>query len=196
MYFQKLEALSQSREYTRYYPTIEALDSWLAFLPKSYRDRVQPEMFAVNEKVGYEISYVLFKKLVELNILNERYVVQCPSCDRVISFIEELESVVDEIENYNDIGNSCFDCEYEHQLTTDNIYIIYRLVETPNLNNVQKKNFLHINSEGPLEAPKTLSQNILEDTQKYIDKIGAEALKKVGSDKIKEQVDFILSYQI
>lgn len=139
MYFQKLERLKNEDRFKEQYMIIDSLDQWLALIPKTYKDRLVPELFSVNQEVPLDISFELFDKLTTMNILNERYAIQC-SCGQILMFSDTIESALDFIIKYNIETVECDFCEKLVGLNTDNVIVVYKLIEKANMSIFSKKN--------------------------------------------------------
>lgn len=131
MFFPKLEVLSQKDEYKTLSQIIDSLDTWLAILPKSYRNSIIPEMFSRDEEVNISIVYKIFNKLTDLNLLQERYLIRCPRCSHVVVTLDNIDEVINYIREYNDYELECDFCEKNKKLTTKNVFSIYKLIEEP-----------------------------------------------------------------
>jgi len=87
VYFQKLESLYSKGLYKSKNLILDAFDEWLAFVPKTYRDRLSPDMFQINQEVNIVDSLNLFDDAVKVGILKHRYMLMC-SCGYVMKFYE------------------------------------------------------------------------------------------------------------
>jgi hypothetical protein len=188
MYFQKLEVLSQVKEFTNQYPAILALDSWLATLPKIFYDRIVPELFSRSAGVDFGVSHDLFKELEKVKIIKERYMVVCPKCRDVIFYHDDINEVIEFIDQYNENEKICDNCDIQNKLYTDNIRIFYRLIEKPNKEqDIKKKTIFHnLNNS---EQAQNFSESFIEDPQKYMSEIKEiEKLDKVSTDPVKTEI--------
>lgn len=139
MYFQKLENLKKEDKFKEQHMIINSLDQWLALIPKVYKDRLVPELFSVNQEVPLDISFILFDKLVEINILSERYAIRC-LCGQILKFIDTIEGALDFLIEHNNDPIECDFCEKIVDLNTDNVIVIYKIVEKANVSMFSKKN--------------------------------------------------------
>ena len=189
MYFQKLESLNNNASYRDLYLIIEALDSWLALIPKAYKDRLTPEMFAIKQEVRNDISYNLFNELVKLDVLRERYLLEC-KCGCVARFDDSIQDMFDCILDFNNNEYNCSSCDIHYKFSTDNIFTVYKLVEKPNMSSFQKKTKFIYNQELLVSRP-SLTDDIIKNTSKYINQVGKEKLLAVGSSEVRKSIQFL-----
>lgn len=182
MYFQKLENLSHLESFKSFNPIIDTLDSWLAFLPKSYQDKIVPEIFSSKEGVPLKIVYRIFDKLLEEDMVKERYIVRCPDdeCDHVVYIADDLKDVDDYIINHNSNEIECNFCEKTDKITTDNVLVIYELLDDPRedpgkKNSVLGYDFEDINS-------RNLTDRIKQNPEMYKKDLSPELLEYIFSD--------------
>lgn len=133
--FSKLEILRDN-----YKPTmiVDSLDSWLARIPNAYRKKLMPDFFSHDERLPISICVDLFRDLLKLNILRERYLIQC-ECEHTLEICESLQEVYEFIVRYNDDMETCNFCDNHLTLTTDNVIIIYELIAKPDNQEILKK---------------------------------------------------------
>ena len=183
MYFQKLEPLYRAKEYNTL--LLDAIDSWLAYVPKSYRDRLMPEMFQVDQDIELGECYKLFDKLNDYKILKERFYIEC-ECGYVNSFCESFFEVTEKIKAYNEAQEECLDCEEVKMLSTDNVYVTYRLIEKPAI--IERKKKVLEATANSSYAPSNLSIMIEENPQKYISEVGIDDLYKVAGSGVRRGI--------
>lgn len=188
MYFPKLENLYNGR-FKDLYLIIDALDKWLAFVPKYYIDRLTPEMFAYKQEVTLDIIYELFDELVKLGVLKQRYVLEC-KCGQVIKFDDSIDNVFDYIIENNESDYICSACDKHENLSTDNIFMAFKLVEKPDINYIKKNNH-YMNQKDSYLPSKSLSEKIIKNPKKFIDKVGKKKLLSVGSSKVRKSISFL-----
>lgn len=139
MYFQKLENLYDYDAYKNNKILVDAFDEWLAFVPKSYKDRLTPDMFQNSEKVRMNDTLNLFEEAVKIKLMKHRYMLCC-NCGYVKGFYEtEIEAIRALSDYYDNFDDKCEFCNEHQQLSTDNILIIYKLVEEPKFISSKKK---------------------------------------------------------
>lgn len=186
MYFQKLENLYKSEIYKNKKILVDAFDEWLAFVPKSYRDRLSPDMFQNNEGVHIEDSVSLFEDAVKMKIMEYRYMLVC-NCGKVINFYNNEFESIEALSNYcDDYEEKCDFCENHEELTTDNILILYKLIIEPkNISN--KKKFI-FHTEENQQSVKSMSNIIIKDLNKYSNYLGADRLYKVSNGEIRKSL--------
>lgn len=189
MYFQKLESLCMNPNFSELYLIIEALDEWLALIPKAYKDRLTPEMFATKQEVRNDISYTLFEELVKINLLKERYVLEC-QCGYVVKFGDTIEDIFNCILEFNDSEYNCSSCDTHYEFSTDNIFTIYKLIEKPKINVSQKKTKIISNENSSTSRP-SLTEDIIKNPAKYIEQVGKERLLAVGSNEVRRSIQFL-----
>ena len=195
MYFQKLEALSQLEEFTNLTTTIEALDYWLATLPKSYRDKIIPEHFSRDEKQDYRISYKLFDKLAEVKLFGEVYALKCSKCRSIIYYSNDLNEVFEYMIDFNSNQFTCDYCDCQHNVSTNDIYIFYKLVDKPiEKKAIKKKNSYGYNDDGLRQ--RNLSTRILENPQKYAKIINPKLINEISPTEVTKALKFILEQHI
>lgn len=188
MYFQKLESLSQLESFDTIYPIVDALDTWLAFLPQSYKDRIIPEQFTFKEKVPVKLVYKLFDELVELNMFKERYIVRCPEddCNHVLYIANGLKDLKKYIEEFNNNCYECNFCEKTSKISSDYIFVIYELIDKPREDYVKKNIFNNFEME--YAEGKNLSALIKDNPDKYKEELG-DIINDIAPDEV---LDFIL----
>jgi hypothetical protein len=190
MYFPKLENLYNEQDLFDYRLIISALDSWLALLPKSYKDKITPELFSVKEDVRTEISFLLFNRLLDLKIVKERYALECP-CGQVIKFEDNLSRILDFIISYNNDDACCSACDESKNLSTDNVFMVYKLIEEPIFNENKKKRTILTEVEGNSEK-RNLSDRIISNIEVYINEVGKDKLMQTGSLAVRREIEFAL----
>lgn len=188
MYFQKLESLKELNK--KLTLVIDSLDLWLAHVPNLYRRKLQPELFAQNQDISVEVCSFLFNELVKSRILKERYVVEC-KCGHVLEFCDTLEDALDFVIDYNSEQLQCSSCDEKHELSTDDIFIIYELVEKPQAAEmIKKKNSAMLEIDDSVER-QNLSERVLADPQKYEQPNIVEKLLKVAPETVRKKFLFL-----
>lgn len=186
MYFQKLENLYNSDIYINKKILVDAFDEWLAFVPRSYRDRLTPDMFQNSEGVHLEDTVSLFEDAVKMKILVYRYMLVC-KCGQVINFYNNELEAIDALSSYcDDYEEKCPFCEKHEELTTDNILILYKLIIEPK--NISNKKKIIFPSEENQQSVKSMSNIITKDLKKYTDYLGIDSLYKVGNSEIRKSL--------
>lgn len=182
MYFQKLENLSHLESFKSFNPIIDTLDSWLAFLPKSYQDKIVPEIFSSKEGVPLKIVYKIFDKLLEEDMLKERYIVRCPydECNHVMYIADDLKSVNYYIINHNLDEIECNFCEKIDKITTDNVFVIYELLDEPREDSGKKNSVLGYDFEDI--NSRNLTDRIKQNPEMYERELSSELLEHIFSD--------------
>lgn len=189
MYFQKLENLNKIPSFGDLYLIIEALDEWLALIPKAYKDRLTPEMFAVKQEVRNDVSYILFEQLVKNNVLKERYVLEC-NCGCVVKYSDSIDDIFNCILELNNNEYNCSSCDTYYEFSTNNIFTVYKLIENPNMSTLQKKTKALYHQEALTSRP-SLTDNIIKNPNKYIEQVGKEKLLAVGSNEVRKSIQFL-----
>ncbi|WP_154826941.1 hypothetical protein [Clostridium butyricum] len=189
MYFQKLENLNKTPGFGDLYLIIEALDEWLALIPKAYKDRLTPEMFAVKQEVRNDVSYMLFEQLVKINVLEQRYVLEC-NCGCVAKYSDSIDGIFSFIIEVNNDDYNCSSCDTYHEFSTDNIFTVYRLIENPNMSIFQKKTKSLYNQEYLTSRP-SLTDDIIKNPNKYLEQVGRDKLLAVGSSEVRKSIQFL-----
>jgi len=188
MFFSTLETLSHNHGFKIYKPIIDNLDTWLALLPKSYKSRIIPEMFSRQEEVNISIVYTIFDKLKELSLLQDRYLVRCPSCGHVIIILDNISEVMSFIDEYNKNELECDFCEKSRRIDMENVYNIYKLIEEPKGDiSIIKKDIADkfIMNDGI----NNLSARMKENPSKYKQEFGEDKIKEMQA---KEMINFII----
>lgn len=182
MYFQKLENLSQQESYKTFNSIIDQLDSWLAFLPNSQKNKILPEYFSNKEDVPLTVMYRIFDELILNNMLKERYILRCPGigCSHVLCFAEDLEEVEQCLYEHNINDMECDFCEEINKLTIDNIFVIYELIDVPRDKSL-KKNFPHEHNVLGTSG-RTLRERLIENPEMYEKDSVDKLLEYVFSD--------------
>ncbi len=192
MYFQKLESLKNEGKFKEQYMIIDSLDQWLALIPKVYKDRLVPELFSVNQEVPLDISFELFDKLTRMNILNERYAIKCP-CGQVLMVSDTIECALDFIIKYNNEPIKCDFCEKLVELNTDNVIVIYKLIEKANMSMFSKKKQKSKLLLADDITNSTLSDRIANNPEKYLKQAPSYKFKETLSPSIRSKVSFLSS---
>lgn len=190
MYFQRLGSLKSEDKFKNHHMIIDSLDQWLALIPKTYKDRLVPELFSVNQEVSLDICFALFDELTALNILRERYVIKC-ECGQVLMFCESLEEALDFIIKYNDEIIECDFCEKVVGLSTDNVMVIYKLIEKANMSVFSKKK-----QKSTIYLPEditnnTLSDRILSNPEKYVKQAPKYKYEETIPQNIRSKISFL-----
>lgn len=191
MYFQKLESLCILEELKNYNLVINTLDEWLATMPKSYADRITPESFANKQGVNVSLVHYIFDLLVNRNVFAERYILVC-SCGNVITFKDSLEEMYEFIIRYNEFERNCDSCDSFNQMSTNNIFTVYKLIEKPIVTDGLKKKFFGISGKEIISNSKNLTERILEKPKHFAKILGREKLVSIIPNDIKSKVDYIL----
>lgn len=109
---------------------IEELDTWLATLPKSHKDKITASKVSIKFDLDFNISVALLDECCAIGLLKKKFAIICPNCELVLK-------VTDENNIYDDLSNIdyCYNCE-ETSLgfTYENILILYSLVKKPTNN--------------------------------------------------------------
>lgn len=141
MYFQKLESLSNELDYKEFNKIIESLDKWLYLVPKSYKSTLMPELFSKEEDISFDISEMMFDKLVEIEVLKEKYYLRCSECGNVIVDSDDLNYILEKIKKYNKEREECIFCDRYKGLSIRNVFIMYELIDKPQIDITQKNSF-------------------------------------------------------
>lgn len=192
MYFQKLENLSHLKSYKSFNPMIEALDTWFAYLPRSYRDKISPESFANKEEVPLKIVYKIFDELIEVDMIKERYIIRCAeeNCGHVNYIANNLKDLEHFINEYNYNYEECNFCEKTCKISSDYIFVIYELLDKPR-EGVVKKNIL-VDLELSSVKSSNLTDRIKQNPKIYKDGLEEDTLKSIVSS---EMYAFVLEDQ-
>lgn len=191
MYFQKLESLKTEGKYSKNTMLIDSLDEWLAFIPKSYKDRLIPELFSINQEVPIDISFHLFQDLVNLGILVEVYIARC-ECGQVLKKTDSLDSILEFIIEYNENEFECSFCDRYEPINTDNIIIAYKLIERCNMSNFSRKKKEGVPLVDNDNFNLTLSKNIIDNPNKYLSKLKDETYQQALSPEVRSKVNYLL----
>lgn len=193
MYFQKLESLKREDEFKNEDMVIESFDQWLALIPRIYKDKLYPQLFSVNQEIPIDISTKIFDKAVNTGLLNERYVVKC-KCNQVLEIVESLEKALEFVIEYNNDECECSFCDKSIHISTDNIFIIYRLMERANMSTFTKKKQVGIIAADDDINNLTLSDKILNNPKKYIEQVPRYKLEQTLSPQVRNKVQYLLEF--
>lgn len=183
MYFPKLESLSGKIISNRL--IINAVDEWLAYLPRAYSDRITPDMLEVDTGVAIEIVEQIFEEIVDLGILKRRYMIEC-DCGQNIEFYDNYHNVVNDLISYNHLKTECDYCGEHKPISTDNVYILYQLSEVPNKQQREKKTRKFEISGGMRK--KTLSDVIINDIERFKEDLGERTLIEIGGNEVRSTI--------
>lgn len=155
MYYQELYELIKK---TGAKEAIEELDRYLAFLPNT-SDKIITSS-NISTKLGLDISIIqiILQFLLEKKLFEKVYIALCPECGREI-FRCGKEQLVSKVDEYN----YCNKCNSYIEVTTEDIYIGYKLIKRP-----------------------TISEDkIKEETKKLL---GYNVTNEFNSDNLKESI--------
>lgn len=192
MYFQKLENLKTKDKYSKNTMLIDSLDEWLAFVPKSYKDRLLPELFSINQEIPIDISINLFQDLVNLDVLTEVYIARC-ECGQVLKKTDSLDCILEFIVEYNENEFECNFCDRYESINTDNIIIAYKLVARCNMSNFSRKKKEGVPLVDNDSFNLTLSKKIIDNPNKYLNKFKNENYKQALSSEVRSKVSYLLT---
>ena len=103
---------------------VDDFDFWLATLPKNHQKSITASAVSSRLGVRYSLAETILSFACEEGIVEKFYLAKCPDCDSVVETIE-----VGELTNYLGTPSYCVDCEDNKQITTDDIYIAYRVTK-------------------------------------------------------------------
>ena len=192
MYFQKLESLKKEDKFKELYMIIDSLDQWLALIPRTYKDRLVPELFSVNQEIPLDVSLALFNELTTMNILNERYAIKC-SCGQVLMFSDTLEGALDFIIHHNENSIECDFCDKVVSLNTDNVIVIYKLIEKANMSMFSKKKQQSKFFLSDDISNSTLSDRLVNEPERYLNQAPKYKFEETVSPNIRSKISFLNS---
>ena len=111
---------------------VENFDYWLATLPRNRQKNITASMVAAKFDVKYSLAEIILKYAEQQKILEHYYLVKCPECDDTLLII--TENAVAEILS---APIYCSECERNEKLTTDDIYISYKVIQQPDITEEQ-----------------------------------------------------------
>ena len=111
---------------------VENFDYWLATLPRNRQKNITASMVAAKFEVQYSLAELILKYAEQHKILEHYFLVKCPECDDTLLIISE--NAVAEI-----LSTSiyCSECDRDEKITTDHIYIAYKVIQQPDVTEEQ-----------------------------------------------------------
>lgn len=106
---------------------VDSFDYWLATLPKNRQKNITASMVSAKLEVKYSLAEMILKYAEKQKILECYYLIKCPECDNVINIVdkEELSEILLNPVIY------CSECDNDRQVTTNDIYIAYKVIKQP-----------------------------------------------------------------
>ncbi|MHB8065691.1 MAG: hypothetical protein ACYDG2_24245 [Ruminiclostridium sp.] len=193
MYFQKLEQLSEKQNYSKLYPVIDSLDTWLVLLPKSYTDKIIPTTFARTENVPLTVVYMLFDELLIMKLFKQKYILRCPTieCKHVLFISADLNEIQSYILKNNENKHECSFCDGYNQLSTDNIFLIYELIDQPSTSYIDKKKDISSYLKNENNDLRNLTDLIKEHPEHYRTQLQDGLIQIVPND-VQKQIQYVL----
>lgn len=111
---------------------VEDFDYWLATLPRNRQKNITASMIAAKFDVNYSLAEFILKYAEEKKILERYYLVKCPECDDTLAVVSNNE-LAEILSGYI----YCSECDKEEMITTDNIYVAYRVIKQPDVSEEQ-----------------------------------------------------------
>ncbi len=143
---------------------IESFDLYLARLTINQKQQIDISHVSIKLGIEYEVAEKLLNMCHKIKLVKKYPVIMCPVCERKI---EET--------NYNNLYSDlkkdyfCSHCDEEElNVTTDNVYIFYKLLKKPDPNFNNKKNIEKKNNTKSIEN-KSFTQKILLSTEELYD---------------------------
>lgn len=164
MFFQELSELSKMGFSIE---LIKQIDIWFAFLPDFEKETITESK--VSSKIGldFTICETLLKKLKQMGLLEENYIIICPECEREIEIISKNE-VLDKLESIN----YCYKCDKEIEITLSDIYISYKLIKGPTSSEEELRSY----TKSLFDIKEDVENNLLDDS---LEKLIAEEKEDV-----------------
>ncbi len=119
-------SLSTIKNYKLIKPLIEQLDLWLASLPDTIKDRITIDMVTDTFEIPYDLANDLLEELCNVSILKKVYAIMCPNCEFTLK-ITEREKLIESLAQ----TKYCYECEEEVNPTSEDISILYSLIQKP-----------------------------------------------------------------
>ncbi|WP_195603722.1 hypothetical protein [Clostridium tyrobutyricum] len=134
MFYPKLLKIKKELNFAE--DLIDEFDKWLAFLPDSENNVITVGKVSTKFNIDYTIAEGLLDKLCNEGILEERFIILCPKCERPIRSATK-QSLLDVA---NDV-KYCYKCNTEIKITMEDIIFSYKLVEKPNITETELKKY-------------------------------------------------------
>lgn len=194
MYFQKLESLSNELDYKEFNKIIESLDKWLYLVPKSYKSTLMPELFSKEEDISFDISEMMFDKLVEIEVLKEKYYLRCSECGNVIVDSNDLNYILEKIKKYNKEREECIFCDRYKGLSIRNVFIMYELIDKPQIDITQKKTLSTEKLGGKTTQSNSLFNKFIKDPIGFFNKrnVNKKLFKDVCEENLSDEVKYLI----
>ena len=188
MFFQKLEKLKDNNKLKKISDIIDQFDFWLATRPKSYKDMLTPEQFAEFEEVIIEISQKLFEEAEKLKVIEKRYVLMCPRCFQVLSILNTKDDAIQCILEINENKEECNACEKYYKVTSNNVYIFYKLLEKPNKSEFRLSRG-YADGIGIRRSVRTLTDEVLESPNENKSKYGEDIINRIMPEDLEKYLE-------
>lgn len=107
---------------------VENFDYWFATLPTRNQKNITASVVSTRLSVSYLQAELILKYAEKQGILERYYLVKCTDCDYNIGIISKDE-IVDVLTN----SQYCDDCEEDKKITTDDIYVAYKVILKPDV---------------------------------------------------------------
>lgn len=107
---------------------IDELDTWLAALPSSIKDRITVENVSSTFDIPYDIAKNILDDACKIGVLDNIFAITCPNCEFTLK-ITDKKHLIDDISSIT----HCYECENEDiEITSDDVYTMYKLLQKPN----------------------------------------------------------------
>ena len=105
---------------------VENFDFWLTTLPQKNTNIITASIVSSRLDVSYIQAEFILQFAEKEKILEKYYLIKCEKCGMVLSTVSK-----EEIVDYLGEKILCSDCEKEQNVTTDTVYIAYKVILKP-----------------------------------------------------------------
>lgn len=105
---------------------VEAFDYWLTTLPRHLQKNITASAVSTRMEVSHSVAEAILVFAMKEGILEKHYIVKCPECGTILEKITK-----DEVADFIGQTSYCDDCEEDKYISTDSIYVAYKVVKKP-----------------------------------------------------------------
>ncbi len=113
---------------------VENFDFWLTTFPHNNAKVITASIVSSRLSVSFSQAEIILQFAEKEKILEKYYLIKCVKCDMTIATISK-----EEVLDYLGESILCSNCEYNQNITTDNIYVAYKLILKPDVSEEEIK---------------------------------------------------------
>lgn len=141
---------------------VNEFDFWLATLPKHKQKNITASVVSSKFDVHYSIAKCILEFCEKKGILKKEFIIRCPICDEIIEKINDSNLIADIL---FDKMLECDYCEKKVQITTDNIYAAYAVIQAPDATETEIKEAILRRIEKSSDINFTQADSLSNDKQ-------------------------------